>query len=82
MQAISLENAPKISPVVVMGEPSFNNSNQPENILSYEEFLSKEKSHEPENQSLGGPMFYTSGTTGHLRELKARCLRLALLSAR
>ncbi len=71
MQAISLENAPKISPVVVMGEPSFNNSNQPENILSYEEFLSKEKSHEPENQSLGGPMFYTSGTTGHPKGVKS-----------
>ena len=71
MQAINLENAPKISPVVVMGEPSFNNSNQPENILSYEEFLSKEKSHEPENQSLGGPMFYTSGTTGHPKGVKS-----------
>ena len=51
MQAISLENAPKISPVVVIGEHETNYSNQPENILSYEEFLSKEKkSHEPEEQ--------------------------------
>ncbi len=71
MQTISLENAPNILPIVVMGEPERDTSTQHRNIFTYEEFLSKEKSHEPENQSLGGPMFYTSGTTGHPKGVKS-----------
>ena len=43
MQTIGLENAPNISPIVVMGEPERDTSTQHRNIFTYEEFLSKEK---------------------------------------
>ncbi len=32
---------------------------------SFEDFVAAGSPEEPENQSFGGPMFYTSGTTGH-----------------
>jgi len=34
-------------------------------FTSFEEFVAAGSTDEPENQSFGGPMFYTSGTTGH-----------------
>jgi long-chain acyl-CoA synthetase len=34
-------------------------------FTSYEDFVSSGSPLEPEDQSFGGPMFYTSGTTGH-----------------
>ena len=71
MQTVSLESAPNISPIVVMGECERDISTRDTNIFTYEKILSEEKSHEPENQSLGGPMFYTSGTTGHPKGVKS-----------
>ena len=43
VRAISLKNAPSISPVVVIGEHETNYSTQLKNILTYEEFLAVEK---------------------------------------
>ena len=36
----------------------------PEGFSSYDELLASSPTDEPEDQTLGGPMFYTSGTTG------------------
>lgn len=36
----------------------------PEGWVTYEELLASGSSDEPEGQAMGGPMFYTSGTTG------------------
>ncbi len=36
-----------------------------DNFVSYEDFLTSQSDEEPEDQLLGGPMFYTSGTTGN-----------------
>ena len=71
LQAISLKNIPNISAIVVMGELKTNNSDQLRSIFSYEEFLAEQTREEPEGQSLGGPMFYTSGTTGHPKGVKS-----------
>ena len=37
----------------------------------YEDFLGAAPDHEPEDQSLGGPMFYTSGTTGRPKGVRS-----------
>ncbi|HIG42465.1 MAG: AMP-binding protein [bacterium] len=37
----------------------------------YDEFLKGQSETEPDNQSLGGPMFYTSGTTGKPKGVKS-----------
>ncbi|MDH3754572.1 MAG: AMP-binding protein [Acidimicrobiia bacterium] len=37
----------------------------PTGFAAYEEFLAGGDAAEPDDQQLGGPMFYTSGTTGH-----------------
>ena len=42
-----------------------------EEMESYEAFLAGESTDEPEDQCLGGPMFYTSGTTGHPKGVKS-----------
>ena len=34
-------------------------------FISYDEFIASGSKTEPGSQSMGGPMFYTSGTTGH-----------------
>ncbi len=44
--------------LVIGGEPS-------DRFQSYERFLSAGSPDEPNDQSFGGPMFYTSGTTGN-----------------
>ena len=40
-------------------------------FVDYEEFLSGESDEEPEGQTLGGPMFYTSGTTGRPKGVRS-----------
>ncbi len=40
-------------------------------FLDYEEFLAGGDPTEPEHQSFGGPMFYTSGTTGNPKGVKS-----------
>ena len=48
----------------VGGEPNLN-------FVDYEEFLSAQSDEEPEDQLLGGPMFYTSGTTGRPKGVRS-----------
>ena len=42
-----------------------------ENFVAYEEFLISQSDEEPEDQLLGGPMFYTSGTTGRPKGVRS-----------
>ncbi len=37
----------------------------------YENFIATGSDHEPDNQTMGGPMFYTSGTTGRPKGVRA-----------
>ncbi len=39
-------------------------------LTSYEEFIGTGSADEPDDQSFGGPMFYTSGTTGNPKGVK------------
>ena len=45
------------------------NSNS--NFVDYEEYLTSHSDEEPDNQLLGGPMFYTSGTTGRPKGVRS-----------
>lgn len=40
-------------------------------FVSYESFMAEGSSDEPEGQTLGGPMFYTSGTTGRPKGVRS-----------
>ncbi len=40
-------------------------------FLDYEAFIAASSDHEPDDQTLGGPMFYTSGTTGRPKGVRA-----------
>lgn len=40
-------------------------------FVDYEDFIGNADNREPEGQSLGGPMFYTSGTTGKPKGVKS-----------
>ena len=42
-----------------------------DNFVSYEDFLTSQSDEEPEDQLLGGPMFYTSGTTGRPKGVRS-----------
>ena len=42
-----------------------------EGFLDFEAFLGDGLNEEPENQTLGGPMFYTSGTTGRPKGVRS-----------
>jgi len=42
-----------------------------EDFVSFDNFISAYPDSEPEDQCLGGPMFYTSGTTGHPKGVKS-----------
>jgi long-chain acyl-CoA synthetase len=43
---------------------------QPDGFLVYEEMLAAASPDDPEDQAMGGPMFYTSGTTGFPKGVK------------
>lgn len=51
------DGTPTLEAVVLMGGGA-------EGFVSYETFIGARPASEPEEQSAGGPMFYTSGTTG------------------
>jgi long-chain acyl-CoA synthetase len=58
-KALADERSRGIELAVLVGAPSSGP------FQGYEEFLGKGSPEEPDAQSFGGPMFYTSGTTGH-----------------
>ncbi|MBT3311586.1 MAG: AMP-binding protein [Desulfobacterales bacterium] len=43
----------------------------PDGFILYDDFISDASDSEPDDQSLGGPMFYTSGTTGRPKGVKS-----------
>jgi long-chain acyl-CoA synthetase len=57
-EALKHPEAPPLLVTAVMGGEAR------EGFRSYESLLAEASPEEPENQSAGGPMFYTSGTTG------------------
>jgi len=57
-ETLARDDAPGLALAAVMGGPA------PAGFAAYEEVLAAAKADEPSDQSLGGPMFYTSGTTG------------------
>jgi long-chain acyl-CoA synthetase len=56
--ALARDDAPQLALAAVMGGPA------PAGLADYEQVLAAASAEEPADQSLGGPMFYTSGTTG------------------
>jgi len=57
-EALKRPETPPLLVTAVMGGQA------PEGLRSYESLLAGASPEEPEDQRLGGPMFYTSGTTG------------------
>ncbi|MFT4798263.1 MAG: long-chain acyl-CoA synthetase [Candidatus Azotimanducaceae bacterium] len=64
-----LAERPNLDAVVILGSDAF--ADETEQAIPYEEFLSAQSAAEPEDQLLGGPMFYTSGTTGNPKGVKS-----------
>lgn len=58
-KALDDERCSAIELALVIGAPSDGR------FQNFDDFLAAGSPEEPENQSFGGPMFYTSGTTGH-----------------
>lgn len=58
-KALDDERSAGVTTAIVIGAESDSR------FTGYEEFLAAGSADEPEAQSFGGPMFYTSGTTGH-----------------
>ncbi|MCP4436338.1 MAG: AMP-binding protein [Actinomycetia bacterium] len=54
---------------VVLGTPP--GADLPEGFISYEELLAAASGEAPQDTSMGGPMFYTSGTTGFPKGVKS-----------
>jgi len=57
-ETLDRDDAPELALAAVMGGPA------PAGFAAYEEVLAAATVDEPPDQTLGGPMFYTSGTTG------------------
>jgi long-chain acyl-CoA synthetase len=62
---------PNLDAVIVIGAEASTFAEETESFQLYEEFIGSEDSSEPADQSLGGPMFYTSGTTGKPKGVKS-----------
>lgn len=64
-------DCPNLNALIIMGAGADNFPEETGNFSLYEEFLADASTDEPESQSLGGPMFYTSGTTGKPKGVKS-----------
>ena len=62
---------PNLDAVVIMGEEAGTFADETEQAVPYEDYIGSQPTDEPADQSLGGPMFYTSGTTGHPKGVKS-----------
>jgi long-chain acyl-CoA synthetase len=69
-QALKRGNAPELVLATVLG------GGAPPGFVSYEELLAASSPEEPADQSAGGPMFYTSGTTGHPKGVRSTLLEI------
>lgn len=69
----TLEQAecPNLNAVIIIGAEASNFAEETESFTLYEDFIADASTAEPENQTLGGPMFYTSGTTGKPKGVKS-----------
>ena len=52
-----------------------------DDFVSYEELLAEASPQEPERQGMGGPMFYTSGTTGFPKGVKTSLIQIGVTPA-
>jgi long-chain acyl-CoA synthetase len=57
-EALAQANARELKAVIVAGGETS------EDMISYEDFIADASKDNPQDQGVGGPMFYTSGTTG------------------
>jgi long-chain acyl-CoA synthetase len=64
-KALDDERATAIELAVVAGGPATGR------FRAYDEFVASGSPHEPDDQSFGGPMFYTSGTTGNPKGVRS-----------
>jgi long-chain acyl-CoA synthetase len=64
-------DCPTLNAVIVMGAEAASFAEETESFSLYEDFIASAPSTEPEEQTLGGPMFYTSGTTGKPKGVKS-----------
>ncbi|MBO6704112.1 MAG: AMP-binding protein [Pseudomonadales bacterium] len=70
-QTLEHPDRPNLDAVVIMGSEADTFAEEAISFHTYEGFLADQDDSEPENQALGGPMFYTSGTTGHPKGVKS-----------
>ncbi len=61
----ALDSCPDVGLALVIGAPTTGR------FENYEEFLATGSPDEPDDQAFGGPMFYTSGTTGHPKGVRS-----------
>ncbi len=64
-KALDDERSASVSTAIVIGAGSDSR------FTGFEEFLAGGSAHEPDAQSFGGPMFYTSGTTGNPKGVRS-----------
>ena len=62
---------PNLSAVIVIGAEASTFAEETESFQLYEDFIGAADNSEPVEQCLGGPMFYTSGTTGKPKGVKS-----------
>jgi long-chain acyl-CoA synthetase len=62
---------PNLNAVIILGPEADEFAEETTGFEIYEEFLADAPDAEPEDQALGGPMFYTSGTTGKPKGVKS-----------
>jgi len=64
-KALDRPESSAVTTAVVVGAPTN------DRFTNFDEFADAGSAEEPENQSFGGPMFYTSGTTGNPKGVKS-----------
>ena len=64
-KAIALPESAAVETALVVGAPT------DDRFTNFDDFVDPHSTDEPEGQSFGGPMFYTSGTTGNPKGVKS-----------
>ncbi|MEM7015978.1 MAG: AMP-binding protein, partial [Pseudomonadota bacterium] len=68
-EAVQRDDCPTLSLCAVMGADT--GKTLPEDFKNYEDILTNASPTEPDEQGMGGPMFYTSGTTGRPKGVRS-----------